>query len=754
MTMHVHHLRGCAPAPLAHYLKALGILRLVSEQADATARLWWQDEHACLATTLDESALIAFFAETYRPTPMVAPWNAGSGFYPKENDDEGVDDQDENGDSAGSSDLLEMLVQSSDARFVGWREAIRNARSQECAIFRETLDIARVAKAAANRNKKDKTLAKESKEADEKKKALKDQIVLGAFKTWRGQGLEWLSAAAVCKMGPDTGVTVFYPQHLGGSGGANAKLDFTINFAECLLQLLSDKSPLREKSEPLLREALFSGPSLVDPSTRKDRSLGQFMPRTTKAPNGTAGFQSDREGNPWDLVLLIEGSLLLRCGVAKRHGDNSPFAPSAPFSVQSSLSSVMGGPVGKDNSASEQWLPLWKRASSLDELQCIFSEGRISIGRKIAANAMDVSRSLARFGTQRGIDRFVRYGYPQRNGKGHFATNLGTWRVQFKSNFDVIDASADWIQRLTWNAKGKTAPTAWATAARRCEETLLACSRGSEPRHCVALLMSLGDAEASLARTPAKARDAGLRPLARLPASWLTAIPNEPWLRLAVAIAAQLGDDPPLRHHWHTVDEKNKFEFAKAADVEVVVTHRAFVPDAVAILRRRCRHAGVFNLQPGHHHAAGLADLAALVRNEVDTDQMWSVVRPLLALNWTDSVPLTAPPARGDDLGQLAVAGLLRLAHAPMPLPGAERVLTVDPTILARLLAGDVPGAVAIAARRLHGIGLRSHIVSAVGNRSAAQRLAATLIVPLHPTGLATLAARLTRPQVDSVIAH
>lgn len=35
-------LSGCAPVPIAHYLKALGVLRLVAEQADpATPRHAW-----------------------------------------------------------------------------------------------------------------------------------------------------------------------------------------------------------------------------------------------------------------------------------------------------------------------------------------------------------------------------------------------------------------------------------------------------------------------------------------------------------------------------------------------------------------------------------------------------------------------------------------------------------------------------------------------------------------------------------------
>ncbi len=38
MTLHLHQLKGCSPAPLANYLKALGILRLVAEHPDPTAR--------------------------------------------------------------------------------------------------------------------------------------------------------------------------------------------------------------------------------------------------------------------------------------------------------------------------------------------------------------------------------------------------------------------------------------------------------------------------------------------------------------------------------------------------------------------------------------------------------------------------------------------------------------------------------------------------------------------------------------------
>ena len=77
-------LEGCRPTPLASYLKALGILRLVAEQKDEAARGWWQSDRFHLRTCLDRDALLRFFLEEYRPTPIVAPWNGGSGFYPND----------------------------------------------------------------------------------------------------------------------------------------------------------------------------------------------------------------------------------------------------------------------------------------------------------------------------------------------------------------------------------------------------------------------------------------------------------------------------------------------------------------------------------------------------------------------------------------------------------------------------------------------------------------------------------------------
>ena len=105
-------LTGCAPTPLAAYLKALGILRLVSEQADPTARGFWQNESFVLSTTLSEEELAEFFLCRYAPTPIVDPWNGGSGFLKNDK----------------SADFLAKFEQSSTPRLARYQVGAKAAR--------------------------------------------------------------------------------------------------------------------------------------------------------------------------------------------------------------------------------------------------------------------------------------------------------------------------------------------------------------------------------------------------------------------------------------------------------------------------------------------------------------------------------------------------------------------------------------------------------------------------------------------------
>ena len=53
----------------------------MAEQKDKGARGCWRDEAFVLGTTLTDEDLVLFFLDEYRPSPIISPWNGGSGFY-------------------------------------------------------------------------------------------------------------------------------------------------------------------------------------------------------------------------------------------------------------------------------------------------------------------------------------------------------------------------------------------------------------------------------------------------------------------------------------------------------------------------------------------------------------------------------------------------------------------------------------------------------------------------------------------------
>src|SRR5690606_10137153 len=104
-------LKGCAPIPLAYYLKGLGTLRLVAEQVDPAAEGHWGQECFYLTSILNEESLMRFLLDSYQPTPILAPWNGGSGFYKK-------DDQ----------TALLSIQQGTAERFASYRDGITAAK--------------------------------------------------------------------------------------------------------------------------------------------------------------------------------------------------------------------------------------------------------------------------------------------------------------------------------------------------------------------------------------------------------------------------------------------------------------------------------------------------------------------------------------------------------------------------------------------------------------------------------------------------
>jgi len=760
MKIHVHELAGCTPTPLAHYLKALAILRLVTEQGDATARGWWRNESFHLATQLDRNSLERFFLDKYQPTPLISPWNGGSGFFPKDNKD-GID----------------QIANSQAPRLAPYREAIRNGQQM-------TTGLAQSPK-------------------DEEKQA----ILRNCRATWRGSLLEWLEAALVLDDSGDPA----YPALLG-TGGNDGRLDFTNNFMQRLAEVLdcrAAEAPATPAGEALLIAALFGGPAMGLVS----RAVGQFLPGAAGGANSTVGFIGGALINPWDFILMLEGAIVFASAATRRMAVPSPSQASAPFAVYSSATGYASA-ADREKNRGEQWMPIWERAVSYRELASLIAEGRCQLRDRSTVQPLDVARAIARLGVARGITAFERYGYIERNGQSNLATPLGRWWVPRRPqpNQQLLEEVAPWCEKLRRAAADKNAPARVSRAARACEEAMLACCRnGADAHRWRELLIVLGHAEEQLARSPGFTSDKGLTPIgvARrggLSPEWISAVNDRsPELRLALSLAGQhdtrdvrtsagefaiLPDfRNPVRRHFLPLENAPKsagpdwsprqFRENVTRGASVVCHSHDLEQDAIALIRRRVIEAGqsgrsLLPLCPVNGTEASLTDIAAFLNGELLASRILELSRPLMAMNWTRFTEqaerfrseLGHPQADEERaaVGSLALFGVFRLCHhwASVPVPIRDRALgktiaqvhvpvRLDPAIVQYLAAGDLRRATTLATARLAAAGLRPHYKVGVGAAQLARRIVAALAFPIGSPGAAMLAARLTRPSLSDV---
>lgn len=743
--MQIHRLDGCATTPLAHYLKALGILRLVAEQADVQARGWWDGERFALSTSLTEDALIAFFEESYAPTPIISPWNKGSGFF------------------AEKDPGLSPIERSKASRLEPLRIGIAAARSllsELEAADRLVREIKAETKVKGMTKSEKEALKKSAEyksrlaEAERKFKKLKAELIPSFRRQWRGPHREWMDAAIVLS---EDGSAAF--PALLGTGGNDGRLDFTNNFLQRLGDLFVVESPNGSAaidSVNLLKSSLFGLPVS---GCEGGSAVGQYLPGTAGGANNSTGPEADSQLNPWDFVLMLEGSLMFTAHAAKKLGTGEQTRAAAPFAISASAAGYASASGSDESARGEQWMPIWSHPLTLRELRRLLSEGRAQIGAKPAREPLDLARAVARLGTARGIDAFQRFGYIERNGQSNLAVPLGRFRVPERTlpQLACLDDLDAWLPRLRREARDPHAPARLAQVERRLGDALFAVTQHpDEPRRWQHVLLAM----AAVEQVQVSGSGFGPGPIPRLRPEWVQAADDgSPELRLAVAFALQRGDFEGAdaawwsspRRHWLPLERKRVGHYSKTGTVgqaklivgpEVVMAGRRGIDDAIALVDRRLTEAAQHGgrrlpliAATGAHARPG--DLAALVAGEVDMDRTLALARALMASSTRDWARSPSPPARpaGDEMPDDAWL-VLRLALLPWPLTdssGNGVAIPTDPALLRRLANGDASGAVTIALRRLGAAGIRTAVRAAAVPPQTARLWAAALAFPIAP---------------------
>lgn len=743
-------LEGCQPAPLLHYLKALGVLRLVAEQLDPRVRGAWRGRAFVLSTTTSADDLTRFFLEKYRPSPVVAPWNGGSGFYT----------QDKN-----QRVMLDALCDAPAARFDDYRAAVAAARE---------------------------VVGTRTGQPKDEEKA---ELLRHARRLFPDEALKWLDAAFV--LGDDK---TDYPPLLG-SGGNDGRLDFTINFIARLLSVLPEaierdsREQLRDvpeakavkakerasrraqarlrESETQLRAALFGD----TPATLEKAAVGQFYPAGAGGANATQGVSGESYVNPWDFILAIEGTLILASATVRQLAAGARSRASFPFTARNSTIGY-GTATENEKMRAEMWLPLWSRPTSHHEIAQVFGEGRVQFSgshRESARTGFDFARAVAELGVDRGIDAFQRYAFIERNGQANLALPLGRFEVpkSERPRAALIHEIDYWLERLRRaTSDAKRTPPRFLRARKRVEEAIFNLCASGRAEHLRETLIALGTAEAAVATSPRFRDEHYLPPLAGLTEAWAEACDDgtdEFAIALALSSITGDGERDAMRASLEPVTiEKTKVAWTNR-DGSAVWGTNTLKENLSSVINRRSIDARIDTLThpavAGRRHASLAAAAAFLTRksdNSYMTDDAYieDLLRGLALIDWKRAgraerrraaitVPAILPRA-------YALLKLLFLRDGKLYRRGRMEPIIIkhEPRIVPLLRANRVDEAIELAARRLRATELvpldyRFHF-----NRQDGTRLAAALLIPLESRAASALADLVLREEREEAPAR
>jgi CRISPR-associated protein Csx17 len=698
-------LNGCSPTPLAHYLKALGILRIIDEQLpEAGLRGYWKNETFAICGELNEADLTKFFLHKYAPSAVVAPWNGGSGFHPKDN-----------------KTAISAIGASTAARFGAFRQVI--AKSEDAL----------------------KCLGLKEKPSGEDKSTL---LAL-CRNTFPDAALGWLDAAFVL-----TKDGTRYPPLLG-TGGNDGRLDFTNNFMQRLTEVFDT-----ETGEPTDNAPELLGNALFGHTVRglANNAIGQFGPASSGGANASSGFSAKAAVNPWDFILMLEGAILFAAASVKRLQTSSSGQLAYPFSVRTTGAGY-GSASGADEPASasrcEMWMPLWTTPTSCTEIRSLLSEGRAQVGMRPARDGLDFHRAITNLGVERGISAFQRYGFLVRNGLAYFATPMERVTVQRNEAASELLSDLDrnnWLDTFRRNARADNSPGSVLRASRQLERAIIGLCTASQQnaaRQVREMLVALGGCEQALANCIAWTKEKGIRPIPLLGHRWLSEAaalddPSNVEFRLAAALASLtlLGNfgprSAPLRGHLEPVEvlgsrEKRWVQWNKLESRDVVGLN-GHLPDRLnQIIHRRLllsAASGHVGWQESSSLTAQLSDVAIFLEGSCDTKRLSDFLAGLALLNWADpKVSQSLLPPTNDSKKPSAAFALLKLCHQAPKKEGSP--IPLDRSIHRLAAAGQIDTAVEKAIRRLKSSGLSLAATELKGYVGSTKNLSAALLFPL-----------------------
>ena len=464
-------LPGCRHDILGHYLKAIGLLRVLARCAeldhrDPDAEGWWDSEKACFCLRSPKyptrEKLVEFFALHYRPTAVFAAWNKEPG-----------SDADRSRELNVRSDW--DLANNLSAQVVSAEDRKKPA-NQHKLIAREALEVYREAADSTVTEALD-AIAAPFLSFNADHPLFLSKGIAGRAHLWR---THWEYLAT-------------FQKHRVAYKKAAAKVETHIGMAK-------QPTKLKEKANEALKVIADLLPFVGeggDESSAKGKGT-PFFPDAIKAYNIGSGWVTENYPfNALDYVLAVEGGFAMRGSVGRTLAANSRRFAAFPFVFDAGEELVDDANEVKGTS-SALWFPLWDRPVTFAELSSFITDAQARLPGKDARFSAEFMRALHSQGVDAGFTGWQEFRFKMKISRVPWITT-GAYvesvsredAIRLNRALQPIDESQFLDQfEIKWKG-GKTdskSPHPVRAAINTAMETA---ARETTPHHCLDLLCAV-----------------------------------------------------------------------------------------------------------------------------------------------------------------------------------------------------------------------------------------------------------------------
>jgi len=569
-------LDGCKTTPLSSYLKALGLLRILSKEEQVTAS--WENDRFVLRTSMSVDTIADYLLTKYNPTPIIGPWSYNKYESAKEN--------------------LLQIIESDRNRFKAYDETLAkmNEILTEIGIPAGKED----AKKVIDKNKT--MLLKMCRNH------LPDCVV------------PWIDAVGIIEKDKPRYAPIL------GSGGNDGNFDMSENFAKNLKNMLigDDKN-----SRMLARTALTGQESRLENITMMGHN-----PNGGGGPNYGNGFSGKSLSNPWEYILMMEGIVLFAGSITRRKSASTGKA-SFPFSSNASNVGYHTATIDDTDDGSEPqskgeiWAPVWDQPATYDEILHLFGEGRVQFGRRSAQTGVEFARAIITMGTDKGISKFQRFCMLKRKGKAYMTIGAGSFDVTNDQNADLLSELDEWIDQFAKKIRVEKQSGSLKRLKRSLDASMIKyCSNRKKPQ-LLQILINVGRLERYASQ------QVELRPLQKLTRKWLAECNDgSAEFRLAASIASIQGHSSvgSIRVNIEYVKREVEWKRDKNSIYCVWKEDDTLIRNMERVLQRRFLDGKMSSHKTMPIHGtipAQVGDIVQFLNGELDESKIRDLVLPL-----------------------------------------------------------------------------------------------------------------------------